>query len=180
MFRMARFKVKITLRGSKCLLQISIPQLATRGLQTSFVLCRKHRRAGIYKVSKNQSIPLTYEQAKPPYAIGVDKSWLTWNTSNLKGEGRKSETTVEDVFIRNFMHGTWTGKLASEVVIKRRHNMIFLGAYINFGTKSLPGALRIYFLIGYTEELLSCLLKCPVKLELQTLDSDRDLIFKYV
>ncbi len=38
----------------------------------------------------------------------------------------------------------------------------------------------IYFLIGYSEELLSCWLKCPVKLELQTVESNEDVVFKYI
>ena len=37
----------------------------------------------------------------------------------------------------------------------------------------------MYFLIGYTEELLSYWLQCPVKLELQTAKKN-DVIFKYI
>jgi hypothetical protein len=38
----------------------------------------------------------------------------------------------------------------------------------------------MYFLIGYTEELLSLWLKCPVRLELQTTSSDKDIVYKYI
>ena len=41
-------------------------------------------------------------------------------------------------------------------------------------------ASKIYFLIGYTEELLSMWLKCPVKLELQFVPDYKDVIFTYV
>jgi small subunit ribosomal protein S24 len=38
---------------------------------------------------------------------------------------------------------------------------------------------RMYFLIGYTEEILSTLLKTPVKMEIQTIDNKDDVIFTY-
>lgn len=39
---------------------------------------------------------------------------------------------------------------------------------------------KMYFLIGYCEELLSNWLQCPVKLELQTVADKKDVIFKYI
>ena len=39
---------------------------------------------------------------------------------------------------------------------------------------------KIYFLIGYTEEMLSQWLKCPTKLELQLVENPKDVIYKYV
>ena len=39
---------------------------------------------------------------------------------------------------------------------------------------------KMYFLIGYTEELLACLLKCPVKMEIQTVKSEKDMLFKLI
>ncbi|XP_060559398.1 small ribosomal subunit protein uS3m-like isoform X2 [Ruditapes philippinarum] len=165
----------------KCLLQTSGPScLAQRGIQTSCVLNKKHIRAGIYKVTRKRTVTLTYEEAKPPYKIGVDKSWLSWNTSNLIGEGRKSETTIEDAFIRRFMDGTWPQKLASDVIIKRRHNMIYVVAYIKRRLLDDKDLQKVYFLVGYTEELLSCLLKCQVKLELPAVRQPSDMIFKRI
>lgn len=41
-------------------------------------------------------------------------------------------------------------------------------------------ARKMYFLIGYCEELLSYWLKCPVKLELQTVPDKKDVIYKYI
>ena len=40
--------------------------------------------------------------------------------------------------------------------------------------------LQVYFLIGYTEEMLSQWLKCPVKLELQVVEDPKDVIYKYI
>jgi small subunit ribosomal protein S24 len=37
----------------------------------------------------------------------------------------------------------------------------------------------MYFLIGYTEEILSALLKTPVKMEIQTIENKDDVIFTY-
>lgn len=82
---------------------------------------------------------------------------------------------MEDVFIRNFMHGVWQGKLAGDVVIKRKHNTVFISA---LAQRSLKGQ-SAYFLIGFSEELLSCLLKCNVKVELQSVDVI-DLDFKTI
>lgn len=39
---------------------------------------------------------------------------------------RSSETATEDVFIRKFISGTFSGLVLSEVVIKRRGNLIVL------------------------------------------------------
>ncbi|KAL4239625.1 28S ribosomal protein S24 [Mactra antiquata] len=162
----------------KCCQTISIPYIASRGIQTSVILQKKNVRAGVYKISTKKNVPLTYEEAKAPYKLGVEKSWNTWNTTNLKDEGRKSETLIEDEFIRNFMMGTWHRMIVSDIVIKRKHNMINIAFYVN-RRRSLAIS-KVYFLVGYTEELLSCLLKCPVKLEIQSVESDKDMIFKYI
>jgi hypothetical protein len=37
----------------------------------------------------------------------------------------------------------------------------------------------MYFLIGYTEEILSALFKTPVKMEIQTIENKDDVIFTY-
>lgn len=37
-------------------------------------------KAGYYKLTHKGDYPLTYEQAQPPYRIGVTKSWNTWNS----------------------------------------------------------------------------------------------------
>lgn len=58
--------------------------------------------------------------------------------------------------------------------------MIFLAGYIVKKGSTLAELQRIYFLIGYTEELLSHYLKCPVKLELQAVDSHKDMVFKCI
>ena len=41
-------------------------------------------------------------------------------------------------------------------------------------------ARKMYFLLGYSEELLSYILKCPVKMEIQTVEERRDVVFKYI
>ena len=83
---------------------------------------------------------------------------------------------VEDLFIRKFMHGTWPEVFASEIIIKRHHNLVRIAGILN---RKIP-VKQVYFLIGYTEEILSYWLKCPVKLELQSVESNEDLIYKYI
>ncbi|XP_052265532.1 28S ribosomal protein S24, mitochondrial-like [Dreissena polymorpha] len=161
---------------------LTIPYVALRGISTTCTNAatvnknRLHVRVGRFKPSKDKSIALTYDESKPPYKIGLEKAWNSWNTSNLKGETRMSETLTDDVFIQNFLKGTWGLMQASDVVIKRRHNMIHIFMHILPKRDLQP----IYFLLGYSEELLSSLLKCPVKLELQSVQKPRDLIFKYI
>jgi small subunit ribosomal protein S24 len=74
------------------------------------------------------------------------------------------------------MTGTWHSLVLSEVIIKRQFNHIRIAALIKQGISSR----KMYFLIGYTEELLSYWLQCPVTLELQTVTDPKDVIFKYI
>lgn len=104
------------------------------------------------------------------------KAWNSWNTSGLRDGLRAAETAVEDVFIRKFVTGTWHRIFLSEIVIKRRHNAIYIGGIIH--RYCLPR--QIYFLIGYTEEFLSYILKCPIKMEIQSTADPKDVVHKYV
>ncbi|GAB6019213.1 hypothetical protein CHUAL_000825 [Chamberlinius hualienensis] len=133
-------------------------------------------QSGRYKTTINRDRPLTYEMSVKPHHIGHHKSWNSWNTSNLLDGNRTAETTQEDMFIRKFMYGTWPGLFVSEVIIKRRHNLIVIAGIIQ--RSILPR--KIYFLTGYTEELLANLLKCPVRIEIQSVDHKKDVIFKYI
>ncbi len=45
--------------------------------------------------------------------------------------------------------------------------------------QSVP-ARKLYWLIGYTEEFLGFLLKQPVKIEIQTIASREEIVFKYI
>lgn len=74
------------------------------------------------------------------------------------------------------MTSTFHGVVLSEVIIKRQHNHIRVALLMK---QSLP-ARKIYFLIGYTEELLADWLQCPVTLELQTVSDPRSVIFKHI
>lgn len=132
--------------------------------------------------------------ANPPHFIAHRKSWNSWNTcmynfyylikcyncskfsANLEGGLRSPETAIEDVFIRRFMTGTWHSLFVSEIIIKRQHNIIRIAGIV----RQAVSPRKMYFLIGYTEELLSFWLQCPIKLELQTVEHKRDVVFKYI
>ena len=156
------------------LLRLSVPEPVRRPLHVS-AACSKVS-SGRYKVTRNQNKPLTYEQANPPHYLFVRKGFNSFNTSNLKDGVRPSETAMEDMFIRKFMSGTWHNMFLSEVIIKRQLNMIRISGIV--ARNVLPR--KMYFLIGYTEEMLTNWLQCPVKLELQTTDSREDVVFKYI
>lgn len=96
--------------------------------------------------------------------------------ANIDGGLRSSEIAVDDLFIRKFMTGTWHNLFVSEIIIKRQYNIIRITGIIRRSINSR----KMYFLIGYTEELLSFWLQCPVKLELQTVADKKDVIFKYI
>lgn len=169
-------------------------------------VCNKIQ-AGRYRRSPKGDKPLTYEMANPPHFIGVRKGWNSWNTSNLSlgfrppgniwnmadmvdwhvikpnnykqdtiDAQRGAPTVLEDQFIRRFMMGTWHSLVLSEVIIKRQHNHIRIAAVIRQGIT----ARKMYFLIGYSEELLAYWLQCPVTLELQTTEKKENVIFKFI
>ncbi|KFP02166.1 hypothetical protein N300_05463, partial [Calypte anna] len=117
---------------------------------------------------------VTYEQAHPPHYIAHRKGWLSLHTGNLCGEGGAAERTLEDAFLRRFLGGTFPGCVLDSVVLKRRGNLVVLSAVLS---RALPPH-KIYFLGGYTETLLSHFLKCPVRLDLQTLPAR--LPYKYL
>lgn len=96
--------------------------------------------------------------------------------ANIDGGLRAPEIAVEDMFIRKFLTGTWHSLFVSEIIIKRQHNIIRIAGIVRQGISTR----KMYFLIGYTEELLSFWLQCPIKLELQTVPEKKDVIFKYI
>ncbi|XP_046735373.1 28S ribosomal protein S24, mitochondrial [Diprion similis] len=132
--------------------------------------------AARYRVTTKRDKPLTYEMANPPHFIAHRKGWNSWNTANIADGHRPAETLLEDVFIRRFVTGTWHSLFLSEVIIKRQHNIIRIAGIVRRGIATS----KMYFLIGYTEELLSFWLQCPVKLELQSVNDKNDVIYKYI
>ena len=79
-------------------------------------------------------------------------------------------------FIVFILQGTWSEMFLSEIIVKRQHNTVRIAALIQMKIQKR----KIYFLIGYTEEMLSQWLKCPVKLELQVVENSKDVIYKYI
>ncbi|XP_012285513.1 28S ribosomal protein S24, mitochondrial [Orussus abietinus] len=133
-------------------------------------------QAGRHRPSLRRNKPLTYEMAYAPHDIAHRKSWNSWNTSNVTDGNRVPETTIEDVFIRRFMEGTWHNVFLCDIIIKRQHNIIRIAGII----KQTLNPQKMYFLIGYSEELLSYWLQCPIKLELQSVANPKDVIYKYI
>lgn len=97
-------------------------------------------------------------------------------TANLTDGLRPSETAIEDMFIRKFITGTFHKLVLSEVIIKRQFNHIRIAVIMH---QRLPPR-KFYFLIGYTEELLTSWLQCPITLEIQMTPEQSDVVFKYI
>ncbi|XP_001600438.1 28S ribosomal protein S24, mitochondrial isoform X1 [Nasonia vitripennis] len=133
-------------------------------------------QSGRYRVTLKKNRPLTYEMAYKPSDIAHKKSWNSWNTSNIVDGNRPMESAVEDMFIRRFMTGTWHGLFVSEIIVKRHHNMVRVAGIIQ---RNLDQR-KIYFLTGYSEELMSYYLHCPVKIELQSVEKKEEVIYKYI
>ncbi|XP_069915978.1 small ribosomal subunit protein uS3m [Oryctolagus cuniculus] len=142
-----------------------------RALHTS-AACAKNRAARV-RVSKGDK-PVSYEEAHAPHHIAHRKGWLSLHTGSLHGEEHAAERTVEDFFLRKFMQGTFPGCLADQLVLKRRANQVEICALV---LRQLP-AHKFYFLVGYSETLLSHFCKCPVRLHLQTVPSK--VVYKYI
>ncbi|XP_023322231.1 28S ribosomal protein S24, mitochondrial-like [Eurytemora carolleeae] len=145
-------------------------------------------RAGRYRVTLDRSRPLTYEMALNPDKIGTEKSFNSFNTGQLEDTYGLAKSRqigaaplshklfMEDLFIRKFLKGTWSEMFLSEIIVKRQHNTVRVSGLI---LKKIQTR-KIYFLLGYTEEMLSLWLKCPVKLELQVVEDPKDVIYKYI
>jgi small subunit ribosomal protein S24 len=88
------------------------------------------------------------------------------------------ETSRDDILIRKFLLGTFHDLFASEIIIKRRLNTINIGFLVKFPRAGPAFNQKLYFLVGYSEELLSNLLKCVVKIQPQTVLNKNDLEFK--
>ncbi|CAF4090267.1 unnamed protein product [Rotaria magnacalcarata] len=100
--------------------------------------------AAVPKHTRKRNYPLTYEQRQFPKLIGHTKTWNTFNTSNLRDGKRKAEIVSDDLFLRQFIYGTWHSLFVTELIIKRRHNMIILSGLV---TRTIHPR-RMYFLIG--------------------------------
>ncbi|VDP80518.1 unnamed protein product, partial [Echinostoma caproni] len=162
-------------KALKCVIR-SYKSTVFRGFHSCTPLC-KNTRVAVVRRTRNQSIPLTYEQTKKPHQIGVMKSWNSWNTSNLKDERLyTSDITLHDEFIRMFIKGTFPVAVESEVIIKRQFNIVRVAFLLSLRIQPLEA----HFLIGYTEEMLSSILRCIVKLEVQMVTSKKDVIFRYI
>jgi len=168
------------------LLALRRPHCNRAWLSTGTRLCRAS--AGRYRVTRDHSFPLTYEMAMRPEEIGEKKAHNSMNTGQLEGTFLHKEEIgqdlphkllFEDMFVRKFLHGTWPEMISSEVIIKRQHNLVRIAFAMVLPTFRVKTS-NVYFLIGYTEEILSYWLKCPVKLEIQMLADKSELIYKYI
>ncbi|XP_068012746.1 small ribosomal subunit protein uS3m [Melanerpes formicivorus] len=130
-------------------------------------------RAARARVGKGDKA-VSYERALGPHHIAHRKGWLSLHTGNLEGEGGAAERALEDSFLRRFLYGTFPGILADEVVLKRRGNLLVLCLVL---ARALAPA-KLYFLLGYSETLLSHFYKCPVRVEVQTVPAR--VVYKYL
>lgn len=107
--------------------------------------------------------------------VGNITNFVVFSAALFEGL-RTSENAVEDEFIRRFMKGTWHNLFLSEIVIKRQNNIIRIAGILYQGITQR----KMYFLIGYSEDILSYWLHCPVKLELQTVADRKAIVYKCI
>ncbi|KAM7540248.1 hypothetical protein Aperf_G00000042605 [Anoplocephala perfoliata] len=155
---------------------MGFPHPLRRPICTSSCLS-KNTRSGVIRRTRNMSEALTYEQSKKPHQIAVLKSWNSWNTSNIHSEDHYTGVlTYQDFLIRLFIRGTFPTYVLSEIIIKRKFNEVF----ICFNLLNRISSNEFYFLVGYSEQMLSYLLRCPVKVEPRMILNPKDVIFRYI
>ena len=75
------------------------------------------------------------------------------------------ERFIDDVMIRKFIEGTFYEMLVSNIVVKRQLNQIKISIFVNAKGTTVH---KVYFLVGFTERLLTHLLGCFVKMEVMS------------
>lgn len=148
-------------------------KFSTRNLHLTSVCSRI--QAGRVRSTKFRNKPISAEVAFWPEDIQHKKGWLSFNTSNLHGEKNAHQMAYEDMIIRQFLVGTFYRLLESEIVIKRRLNILDISVFVTSQTLIV----KCNFLKAYSEEFLSKLLRYNVKLHLLVATTD-DMIYKYV
>ncbi|KAK0414251.1 hypothetical protein QR680_007230 [Steinernema hermaphroditum] len=139
-------------------------------------------RAGKYRATIDRTQMLTYEMAQKPHHIGVRKAWLSWHSQNLE-EFRQTQPyqVAQDEIIRRFVRGFFPQNIAisgNELVIKRRGNAVYVAGFFQHSRRL--DIRKIYWMFGFTEEFLSLLLKQPVKLEMQFVETEHKLAYNYI
>lgn len=94
----------------------------------------------IYNNSATRALHVTAACCKVTYREREEHQIVLWKTT----------------FVRRFLFGTFNNCLANEIVIKRRGNML-VGCTLML--QKFPSQ-KFYFLIGYTETLLSLQVSC--------------------
>ncbi|XP_007449445.1 PREDICTED: 28S ribosomal protein S24, mitochondrial-like [Lipotes vexillifer] len=130
----------------------------SRALNTSEV--GAENRAARGRLGKGEKL-VTCEEAHAPRHVTHRKDWLSLHTGNLDGEGQAIERTVEDVFLRQFLLGSFPGCLPDQRVLKRQAHQVEICALV----LRQPPVHRLYFLVGRGETLLSHFYKGPVHLQ---------------
>uniref|UniRef100_A0A1I7XW84 28S ribosomal protein S24, mitochondrial n=1 Tax=Steinernema glaseri TaxID=37863 RepID=A0A1I7XW84_9BILA len=161
-----------------------LPQCVTLSraalISTSAPLAKN--RAGKFRATIDRSQMLTYEMAQKPHHIGVRKAWLSWHSQNLE-EFRQTQPyqVAQDEIIRRFIRGFFPQNITisgNELVIKRRGNAVYVAGFFQHSRRL--NLRRIYWMFGFAEEFLSLLLKQPVKLEIQFVETEHDLAYNYI
>ena len=73
---------------------------------------------------------------------------------------------IDDVMIRKFIVGTFYELLVSDVVIKRTLNQITISIFVNAKGTTVH---KVYFLLAFSERLLSHMFGCVVKMEIMSI-----------
>ncbi|KAL3101068.1 hypothetical protein niasHS_001528 [Heterodera schachtii] len=158
----------------------SFPPFSTSSALSKNVAAKFYNRRHLLK--KNETLRLTYDMLRRPHHIGNHKAWMAWNTQNLKEfEQQPGLTIAQDEIIRRFCRALFFEFLPeiagpTELVIKRRGNCAFVTGFLCWNDKTVASQRKLYWLWGFTEEILSNLLKHPLKLELQFVRSLDHLI----
>lgn len=111
-------------------------------------------------------------EAKPfrncnPFLL-VGSYYFCLFAGGIEGSLWAHDRFIDDVMIRKFIEGTFYEMLLSDVIIKRTLNQITISIYVYAKGTTVH---KVYFLLGFSEKLLSHLFGCVVKMEIMSIQT---------
>ena len=91
---------------------------------------------------------------------------LQLSAGSLAGSYWAADRLADDIMIRKFVEGVFYNQLSSDIVIKRKNNLINIVFLISELEES--DLTKFYFKVGFSEKLLTELFSCVVTLDAQT------------
>lgn len=160
------FKTGRGSNGRKGLCGLDHVQVKTMAFPILVSCCVRPRFLPSLLLARDYAIVKSSSQIKPrvpksktPQAVGKLRTWDSrWAVPSRGRRAKKllSDLTFDDMFIRKFVRGTFPITDDNPVIVKRKENIVNVTFLLRLDPTNM------YFLIGYSETLLSQWLGCKV------------------